>query len=765
MKRGDLLEAGIPVYEQQNAINDNRLFRYYVDDAKFQELKRFQVSAGDIVISCSGTVGKTTIIRENDPMGIISQALLILRVDMSVALPEFLQYYLKTERGLNSLLERSIGSVQTNIAKREVIENIDVPLPSLEEQQAIVRIMASFDDVISNNKKINENLLGILNLSYKRIKDEFPPDYELSDLCIINHNRGSASDLIPFNYYSTENMLPDKGGVTQATSMPSDNKAIICEAGDVLISNIRPYFKKIHYCTERSGCSPDVLDFRAKNPQLAPYLYSILYSDEFFDYVVAGSKGTKMPRGDKGQILQYPIPIPSETILESFCSFGQIILSQIKLNARQTSELIALRDFLLPKLMSGEIDVSTLELPTKYSFEGRIMVSDEVTLGSVCDRIGDGIHGTPAYDDCGDYYFFNGSNIVDGSLLVTPGTKRVGTDEYNRHKRQLGRNTLLLSINGTIGNVARYRGEQCILGKSVAYLNVGSDTSSDYVYYVLKSRNFQEYIKNANGSTIKNVSLDMLRNYSFSLPSTAVQAKIAKILSSLDAQIDNLGRVNDNLLNLLKIDFEQLFEGTEELVQLGTVADIQTGPFGSQLHQEDYVDEGTPLVSVENLGDFHLNRKHLPGIKPEDCKRLSRYLMKEGDIIFSRVGYVDRSSYVSKNEDGWMFSGSCLRIRNNDPAFSLFTYLYLNTIESRETFKAIAVGATRPSINSSILSEFEIEMPVKSVIEQFNLRASNIESMMTNNVLEIEKLSMMRDYLLPKLMSGEIDVSTLETPN
>ena len=292
------------------------------------------------------------------------------------------------------------------------------------------------------------------------------------------------------------------------------------------------------------------------------------------------------------------------------------------------------------------------------------------------------------------------------------------------------------------------------------------DVDSLFLYYFLNLESTKELIRNiAVGATMPSINTQLLSELQIKLPTLKDQHMIVSHLDCIDNLIECFSSINENLLQLLKLRFNQLLELSNDSMPLGSIADIQTGPFGSQLHQEDYVKDGTPLVSVENLGEFHLNRKHLPGITPEDCDRLSRYLMKEGDIIFSRVGYVDRSSYVSKVEDGWMFSGSCLRIRNNDPEYALYTYLFLNTVQSRETFKSIAVGATRPSINSSILSEFEIELPPKLEMKHFNEYASTLESIMTVNAKVIEELTVLRDYLLPKLMSGEIDVSTLEMPN
>lgn len=283
-----------------------------------------------------------------------------------------------------------------------------------------------------------------------------------------------------------------------------------------------------------------------------------------------------------------------------------------------------------------------------------------------------------------------------------------------------------------------------------------------FLNYLFQSEYFQRSLRQyVTGMKVYRVHPNDLMNMTIELPEYSEQAKIVEILDSISNKININHKINDNLVNLINFCFEKISSNSTDSVKLGKIADVQTGPFGSQLHQEDYVTDGTPLVSVENLGEFHLNRKHLPRVSSEDCARLTRYIMDEGDIIFSRVGYVDRSSYVSRMENGWMFSGSCLRIRNNDPIYALYTYFYLNTRDSKETFRNIAIGATRPSINSSILLDFEIKLPSKSEMEQFNKIAKKIELVMTNNALKIEKLMMMRDCLLPKLLSGEIDVSNL----
>ena len=144
---------------------------------------------------------------------------------------------------------------------------------------------------------------------------------------------------------------------------------------------------------------------------------------------------------------------------------------------------------------------------------------------------------------------------------------------------------------------------------------------------------------------------------------------------------------------------------------LRDLADIQTGPFGSQLHKEDYVDMGTPIVTVEHLGNRVFTEQNLPRVSDEDKARLSKFILAEGDMVFSRVGSVDRCSYVDAAHDGWMFSGRCLRVRPNSEIDPLFLYYFFCLEETKQFVRNIAVGATMPSINTKLLGEVEITYP------------------------------------------------------
>ena len=153
-------------------------------------------------------------------------------------------------------------------------------------------------------------------------------------------------------------------------------------------------------------------------------------------------------------------------------------------------------------------------------------------LSSIVTVLGDGIHGTPVYSANGTTAFINGNNLQDGKIVIKPDTKRVTDEEASKHKRCLTKNTVLLSINGTIGNVAFYDGEHVILGKSACYFNLLSGVSKEYVRLVLETDYFAKYaVSVATGTTIKNVPLAGMRNLLIPIPPTAEQAEIVQAVA------------------------------------------------------------------------------------------------------------------------------------------------------------------------------------------------------------------------------------------
>ena len=175
-------------------------------------------------------------------------------------------------------------------------------------------------------------------------------------------------------------------------------------------------------------------------------------------------------------------------------------------------------------------------------------------------------------------------------------------------------------------------------------------------------------------------------------------------------------------------------------VILGDIAISQTGPFGSQLHEEDYVSEGTPIVTVEHLGDTNFTHQNLPFVSEADTKRLSKYILIEGDIVFSRVGSIDRNVYVDKNHEGWMFSGRCIRVRaDKNKVNPRYLSYYFKQNSFKKMMMNLAVGATMPSLNTKIMNSIELDLlPRENQDKIANILSTIDAKIETNNQINQE---------------------------
>lgn len=304
---------------------------------------------------------------------LVSTGFTTIKINRKIAEPKFIFYYITQDEiteHLSAIAEQSTSAYPS--IKPSDIENLEIDLPSLKTQKQIASILSALDDKIELNNRINENLESQAQAIFKSWFVDFEPfggvmpeDWRigsLSEICGYSKDKVNIEDLTLDTYYSTENMQPNRQGAVQATALPTIKQTIACKKGDVLISNIRPYFKKIIYCFADCGCSTDVLCFVPNKSEYSAFLYCALYSDKFFDYMVAGSKGTKMPRGDKQQIMMYPICIPSTEYVEQFSKIVAPMLETVYTNRLEANDLAILRDTLLPKLMKGEIDVSEVKI-------------------------------------------------------------------------------------------------------------------------------------------------------------------------------------------------------------------------------------------------------------------------------------------------------------------------------------------------------------------------------------------------------------------
>jgi type I restriction enzyme S subunit len=192
---------------------------------------------------------------------------------------------------------------------------------------------------------------------------EIPEGWRLDELRKIAHfstERIDLSELTLENYVSTENMLEHKKGITTASSLPTVKTVPKFEPGQILISNIRPYFMKIWLASFVGGRSNDVLGINSKEPESIQYLYNLLYQDRFFNFMMTTSKGAKMPRGDKEAIMSWLCVQPTFEIKNAYSEIVEKFVGIVVNNKKENKYLENARVILLPKLLSGEIDVSVL---------------------------------------------------------------------------------------------------------------------------------------------------------------------------------------------------------------------------------------------------------------------------------------------------------------------------------------------------------------------------------------------------------------------
>lgn len=380
LRRPELKATGIPVYEQQHAIYNSRVFRFFIDEEKFKELRRFQVKPDDLIISCSGTVGKMSIIGNNDPLGIISQALLILRVDTGKISSKYLYYFLTNSKGNESLLQASHGSVQVNIAQRSTVENIELLLPPLPLQNRIAKILSALDDKIELNRQMNHTLEQMAQALYKHYfvddidPENLPEGWRNSELCgATDISIGRTPPRAEKQWFSTLKGdykwisikdIGDSNAFIFTTSEFLTNQAVekfnipIIPENTVIVS-FKLTVGRVTITTEPMLSNEAIAHCKITDPNIIPeYLYLFLKT---FDYNTLGNTSSIATAVNSKVIKSIPLVVPSNTAINEFSLSVCPVFLQIKSNMKEIICLQELRDLLIPRLISGEIIPSELQ--------------------------------------------------------------------------------------------------------------------------------------------------------------------------------------------------------------------------------------------------------------------------------------------------------------------------------------------------------------------------------------------------------------------
>ena len=394
----------------------------------------------------------------------------------------------------------------------------------------------------------------------------------------------------------------------------------------------------------------------------------------------------------------------------------------------------------------------------------------EYKLMNICTELSDGLHKAPKFVSGGDYIFVNAKNISNGFIVDNDPTKKSTYEEYVKYSSPLNETTVLYSIDGTIGNIALYRGEKCILGKGACYLNP-NPTKLDrmYLYYELQAPHFKLYIdKMSTGSTIKHISLKTMRNYEMKVPSINTQQRIVSILKSLDDKIEVNRRINENLEQqaqaLFKswfVDFEPFKNGEFVESELGMIPkgwrvgsiydyiDVVYGaPYKSSLFNDKK--EGLPLIRIRDL-KTNAPQFYTPEILP------NTEFVKAGDIVAGMDA--EFIPYVWLGEKG-VLNQRCCKFRGKNEAISNYYILFLIKPEL-EYVQSYKTGTTVSHLGKSDIDRFRFVTPPLDVVKSFSDLVDGMLKELVNRANESRRLAEIRDTLLPKLMSGELKVNDI----
>ena len=351
---------------------------------------------------------------------------------------------------------------------------------------------------------------------------------------------------------------------------------------------------------------------------------------------------------------------------------------------------------------------------------------------------------------------------------------------------------------------------EAVLLSSVAILRPNPEfLDSHYLKHYLSSSDVIEYLKTnfISGAAIPRVVLRDFKKAEIKHPPLDVQRTIAAVLDALESRIKLLRETNATLEAIAQalfkswfVDFDPvrtkmagrapegmdeataaLFPDSLEETELGVVprgwrettlanlisqsgGSIQTGPFGSQLHASDYVENGVPVVMPKDISHRRVQTDSIARVPPTDADRLARHKLAPGDVLFSRRGDVKRHALISETERGWLCGTGCLLVRSGKKWPSPnFLSLLLDAPQSRTWLVQHAVGATMPNLNTGILGSVPVVIPSTDLLLAFENIVSALEARRAQNSDTAQTLSTLRDTLLPRLISGQLRVAEAQT--
>lgn len=376
---------------------------------------------------------------------------------------------------------------------------------------------------------------------------------KLSDVCFYADDRVPVAELNYETYISTENMLPNKEGITRSSGLPTVLQTQAFHVNDVLISNIRPYFKKIWISNRNGGCSNDVLVLRAKENCHPKFLYYLLSEDRFFNFTTITSKGTKMPRGDKRAIMQYAIP---NLALDKQIEIADVLSAlddKIELNRRMNQTLEELAQTLFKKMF--------IDNPDRAGWE-KCKLSDvtiKITKGTTPTTYGYGFSSTGVI-------FIKVNSITEDHSFNFDSFEFI--DEYVNEalsRSKIEEDDILFTIAGTIGRIAKVTKNVLPANTNQAVAIIRSDKEKVLPNY-LRLWLCQGFVKEILLSKVvqavqANLSLSILSESEIILPNISLQKEIFSPINELINKIEANVRETQLLIELRETLLPRLMSG------------------------------------------------------------------------------------------------------------------------------------------------------------------------------------------------------------
>ncbi len=373
LKKNIFKQDGYAVYEQQHAIYDQfDDVRYFIDEKKFNEMKRFELNSGDLIMSCSGTMGKIAIVPENIKRGIINQALLKLSPSKKVS-NIFLKLWMQSESFQNSLKEYAGGAAIQNVASVAILKQIEIPLPPLPEQRRIVSILdEAFTAIEKAKANAEQNLKNAKELFESYLQGVFENKGEgweektLEEVCeisskLIDPKKSEFQNLI---HIGAGNIESQKGTLIDLKTAKEENLIsgkFLFDDSMILYSKIRPYLMKVVNCEFQGLCSADIYPLLPiKGKMIKDFLYHLLLTKDFTDYAILGSQRAGMPKVNREHLFAYKLFLPSikeqQNIVQKLDALSAETQKLENIYQNKINDLEELKKSVLQKAFSGELN-------------------------------------------------------------------------------------------------------------------------------------------------------------------------------------------------------------------------------------------------------------------------------------------------------------------------------------------------------------------------------------------------------------------------